>query len=89
MGIRKGKFKPDDLEIVGHPTYEEIIVGDFVTLAHHSCIGIVKSREGEDVTVLFFADKPYEMTAPWMCFWQAAARVDPVIKPLSKRFLKK
>ncbi|RYE79648.1 MAG: hypothetical protein EOP19_19900 [Hyphomicrobiales bacterium] len=70
MTNRSDSFDPGDLRRVERGTHEEIIAGDFVTLASGSPIGIVKERTPDTATVVFLTADPFDMTLPWVCFRQ-------------------
>lgn len=70
MTVGDDGFDPAGLRRVERCTHEEIIPGDFVTLASGSPLAVVKERQVESATVVFLTDDPFDMTLNWRCFRQ-------------------
>lgn len=70
MSIGNNGFESGHLRRVERATHEEIIAGDFVTLASGSPLGVVKDRTPDKATVVFLTVEPFDVTLPWVCFRQ-------------------
>jgi hypothetical protein len=65
--MQKRIFKSSDLVIVGYPTHEPVIVGDFVRLASGSPLGLVIECEHDEAEVAWLTGKGDRSRLPAVC----------------------
>lgn len=64
---RRATFRMSDLELVEGPTYEPIVLGDFVRLASGSPLGLVIAAEDGIGVVLWLSLPPARSALPLVC----------------------